>query len=69
MKQQEIKERAPADLRARLAQMEKDYRQLTINHAVTPLDNPAKITADRRAIARVKTELRAREIQEAKAAK
>ena len=65
MKQQEIKEMATADLRARLAQMEKDYRQLTINHAVTPLDNPA----DRRAIARVKTELRAREIQEAKAAK
>ena len=47
MKQQEIKEMATADLRARLAQMEKDYRQLTINHAVTPLDNPAKITADR----------------------
>ena len=69
MKQQEIKEMATADLRARLAQMEKDYRQLTINHAVTPLDNPAKITADRRAIARVKKELRAREIQEAKAAK
>ena len=69
MKQQEIKEMATADLRARLAQMEKDYRQLTINHAVTPLDNPAKSTADRRAIARVKTELRAREIQEAKAAK
>ena len=69
MKQQEIKEMATADLRARLAQMEKDYRQLTINHAVTPLDNPAKITADRRAIARVKMELRAREIQEAKAAK
>ncbi len=69
MKQQEIKEMATADLRARLAQMEKDYRQLTINHSVTPLDNPAKITADRRSIARVKTELRAREIQEAKAAK
>lgn len=59
---------ATADLRARLAQMEKDYRQLTINHAVTPLDNPAKITADRRSIARVKTELRAREIKEAQAA-
>lgn len=68
MKQQEIKEMATADLRARLAQMEKDYRQLTINHAVTPLDNPAKITADRRSIARVKTELRAREIKEALAA-
>ena len=42
--------------------MEKDYLQLRINHSVTPLDNPAQITADRRMIARVKTELRRREL-------
>ena len=47
MKKEEIKELPTADLQERLAQMEKDYRQLRINHAVTPLDNPAKITADR----------------------
>lgn len=51
-----------ADLRDRLAQMEKEYLQMTINHAVTPLDNTAKITAERRNIARVKTELRRREL-------
>ncbi|MDE6311966.1 MAG: 50S ribosomal protein L29 [Muribaculaceae bacterium] len=62
MKKEEIKEMTTADLRERLEQMEKEYRQLTINHAVTPLDNPAKITADRRMIARVKTELRQREL-------
>ncbi len=62
MKKEEIKELSTADLRERLEQMEKDYMQLRINHAVTPLDNPAKITADRRAIARVKTELRQREL-------
>ncbi len=62
MKKEEIKELPTADLEERLAQMEKDYRQLCINHAVTPLDNPAKITADRRMIARVKTELRARQL-------
>lgn len=62
MKKEEIKELPTADLKERLAQMEKDYRQLRINHAVSPLDNPAKITADRRDIARVKTELRAREL-------
>ena len=60
MKQAEIKELSTQDLQERLAQLEKDYRQLTINHAVSPIDNPAKITADRRTIARVKTELRAR---------
>jgi len=63
MKKEEIKELSTADLRERLEQMEKEYLQQKINHAVSPLDNPAKITADRRMIARVKTELRARELK------
>ncbi len=63
MKKEEIKELSTADLQERLAQMEKEYLQLKVNHAVSPLDNPAKITADRRMIARVKTELRARELK------
>ena len=62
MKKEEIKEATTADLKERLAEMEKEYRQLVVNHSVSPLDNPAKITADRRMIARVKTELRAREL-------
>ena len=62
MKKEEIKELSTADLRERLAQMEKDYIQMKANHAVSPLDNPAKITIDRKMIARVKTELRAREL-------
>ena len=56
MKKEEIKELSTADLKERLAQMEKEYLQLKVNHAVTPVDNPAKITADRRMIARVKTD-------------
>ena len=62
MKKEEIKELSTADLQERLEQMEKEYLQLKVNHAVSPLDNPAKITADRRMIARVKTELRQREL-------
>ncbi|MDE7032811.1 MAG: 50S ribosomal protein L29 [Muribaculaceae bacterium] len=62
MKKEEIKELSTADLKERLAQMENEYLQLKVNHAVTPVDNPAKITADRRMIARVKTELRQREL-------
>ncbi|MGM9859271.1 MAG: 50S ribosomal protein L29 [Muribaculaceae bacterium] len=62
MKKEEIKELSTADLLERLEVMEKDYLQLKVNHAVSPLDNPAKITADRRMIARVKTELRLREL-------
>ena len=63
MKKEEIREMATADLAERLATMEKEYLQARINHAVSPLDNPAQLTADRRMIARVKTELRRRELE------
>jgi len=62
MNKEEIKQMSTADLRERLAQMETEYLQLTATNAVSPIDNPAKITADRRMIARVKTELRQREL-------
>ena len=62
MKKESFKEVSTQDLRDRLAEMEKDYAQLKITHAVSPLDSPAKITHARKAIARVKTELRQREL-------
>lgn len=36
--------------------------RMKMNHAVSPLDNPNKILATRRIIARLKTELRARQM-------
>ncbi|UKI44023.1 MAG: 50S ribosomal protein L29 [Porphyromonadaceae bacterium] len=33
---------------------EKEYVQTKIQHSISPLDNPAKITVDRRNIARMK---------------
>lgn len=62
MKKEEIKEMSTQDLKDRLEQMEMEYAQLGINHSISPLDNPSKITADRKMIARVKTELRQREL-------
>lgn len=62
MKKEEIKELSTQDLKDRLEQMEQEYAQLKINHSISPLDNPAKITAERKMIARVRTELRAREL-------
>ncbi len=62
MKKEEIKELSTQDLKERLEQMEHEYAQLKINHAISPIDSPAKITADRKMIARVKTELRQREL-------
>lgn len=62
MKKEEIKEMTTQDLKDRLEQAQKDYLQQKVNHAVSPIDNPAKITADRKMIARIKTELRQREL-------
>lgn len=62
MTKEEIKQLPTKDLKDRLAEMEKDYIQLKINHSISPIDNPSQITKDRRMIARVKTELRWREI-------
>ena len=39
-----------------------NYNQMKLNHAVTPLENPSQIKAARRDIARMKTELRQREL-------
>lgn len=62
MTKEEIKEVPTADLKERLLKMQQDYKALRAQHAVTPIDNPSRITKDRRAIARVKTELRSREL-------
>ena len=62
MKNGEIKELSTQDLKDRLEQAQKDYLQQKINHTISPIDNPAKITQDRKNIARMKTELRQREL-------
>ncbi len=51
------------ELQDRLEAAEKEYVQEKIQHSISPLDNPAKITRDRREIARIKTEIRERELK------
>ena len=67
MKKEEIKELSLKDLRDQIEVAEKAYRELKVAHAISPIDNPAKITRDRREIARMKTILREKEIAAAKA--
>ncbi len=50
------------ELLDRLDAAQKEYLQEKVQHTISPLDNPAKITLDRRNIARLKTEVRARGI-------
>jgi large subunit ribosomal protein L29 len=65
MKKEEIKELSIQELRDRIEVAEKAYRELKVTHAISPIDNPAKITFDRREIARLKTVLRQKEMAQA----
>lgn len=64
MKKEEIKELSIQELKAQIEASEKAYRELKVAHAISPVDNPAKITKDRRDIARLKTVLRQKQIAE-----
>ena len=64
MKSSEIKELTIQELLERLESEEILMVRMKMNHAVSPLDNPNKIVETRRNIARLKTEVRSRQIQE-----
>ena len=65
MKPQVIRELSTNDLRERLEEEKKQLIRLKINHAVSPLDNPMRIRAMRRDVARMTSELYRRGTQEA----
>lgn len=64
MKQEVIKELSTADILERLEEEKKHLTRLKLNHAVSPLENPQKISQNRKTIARLKTELRRRIAEE-----
>ena len=62
MKTKEIKELETKELAEKLETEVAKYNMMKINHAVTPVENPSQIKAAHRDIARMKTELRQREL-------
>ena len=62
MKKAEIKEMTTTDLVERVQAEMANYDQMVLNHSISPLENPALIKQLRRTIARMKTELRQREL-------
>ena len=62
MKIAEIKEMSTNDLVERVEAEVVNYNQMVINHSISPLENPAQIKQLRRTIARMRTELRQREL-------
>ncbi len=63
MKQSEIKELSVADLQEKLGALQKNYTDLKMAHAITPLENPMQLRTLRRTVAKLATELTKRELQ------
>ncbi|HAN77895.1 MAG TPA: 50S ribosomal protein L29 [Bacteroidales bacterium] len=66
MKNSEIIELSTGELTERIVDERTTLTRMRMNHAVSPLENPLKLRESRRLIARLKTELRKRELNEIK---
>ena len=64
MKANEIREMSAPELENKLMQLKKDLFTLRMQHATNHLDNPTKISAVRRDIARVKTVIRQKQLEQ-----
>lgn len=62
MKSKEVKELETKDLAEKIENAEAKLQNLKLTHSVSPLENPSQIKSIRRDIARMKTELRQREL-------
>jgi len=63
MKSGEIKDLSVNDLKEKIGEMKSAQEKLILTHQISPLENPLQIKWGRRDIARLKTELRKRELQ------
>lgn len=64
MKQSEITKASTNELKEQVAQLRKQYVDLKMAHAITPLENPIQLRTQRRTIARIETELTKRKAQQ-----
>ena len=62
MEQKVIREMTTGEIIERLDEEKRQITKLKLNHAVSPLENPNKIRAYRKTIARLQTELRYRDL-------
>jgi large subunit ribosomal protein L29 len=64
MKQSEVKELSVEELSDKLGSLQKSLSDLKMTHAISPLENPIQLRFIRKTIARIKTELTNRSLQE-----
>lgn len=65
MKQTDITNLTADDLLENLAEQSDILAKFKMNHAVSPLENPMQIGVARKTVARLKTEIRKRELTQA----
>ena len=63
MKSREIKELSVNELREKIGSEQDALRKIKFAHQVSAVENPMKIKENRKLIARLHTELRAKELQ------
>jgi len=64
MKAKEVRELSTKELLEKIDAEAVVLNQMKINHSISPVDSPAKIKKQRRMIARLKTILRERELNQ-----
>jgi large subunit ribosomal protein L29 len=64
MKSSEIIEMAPQEIEERIDTLSQELVRMRLNHTISPLENPLKIKHTRRDIARMKTILRQKQLNE-----
>ena len=62
MKNSELRSLSINELTNKLVIEKEAYSKLTFAHAITPIENPMKIKAVRKLIARLETEVRAKQL-------
>jgi large subunit ribosomal protein L29 len=63
MKNTEIKAYSVVELKEKIGSEQEALRKLKFAHQISSIENPLKIQETRRLVARLKTELRAKELQ------
>ena len=69
MKQSVVAELSTKELGERLEEETKQLVKMKMHHAVSPIENPNRIREFRKTVARLKTEIRARQLAEIKSVK
>ena len=64
MKNSELRGLSLDELKNKLAVEKESYSKLKFAHSITPIENPIKIKDSRRLVARISTEIKAKELNQ-----